>query len=70
MEDHASKNCIVKQEKTKHKSFNCFNAKINYEGHTTNSVMCPILQNCLKTTMNRTKGTAYRSDVPKNAICT
>ena len=74
--NHASKNCPIKStDISKWKCNNCCNSKdpllrSNCVGHTTTSRNCPVLQQALKNTMNRTLGTTYRSDVPKNWIST
>ena len=73
--NHASRTCPFKSNKTELKCNNCFisenpQIKTNYVGHTTNSNECPVLQNALKETMNRTLGTTYRVGVPKNLITT
>ena len=72
-EKHTSKSCTNKKKSKK--CYNCLNAKDsrvkeNCNGHNTTSHTCPVLQQALKLTMNRTIGCEYRKDLPKNAICT
>ena len=73
--EHASKKCQNKGKPNFFKCNNCANSidKIissKCNGHTTTNPSCPVLQQTLKTVMNRTVGTSYRTNVPKNCIST
>ena len=73
--EHTSKSCPVKKQKDKFKCSNCaastdISISKNSTGHTTTDSNCPVLQQSLKMLMNRTVGATYRTDVPKNIICT
>lgn len=72
---HSSKSCPNKKKKETFNCHNCAtsknnNTKNNSHGHTTTSFDCPIFQQALKATMNRTMGTEYRTNISKNEICT
>lgn len=73
--EHASKTCPMKKQKDKFKCSNCAAStdtavRENCMGHSTTDRNCPVLQHALKMLMNRTIGATYRTDVPKNHICT
>ena len=72
---HTSKLCPVKKQSENYKCINCAESseeliRNNCMGHTTTDSKCPVLQQALKLLMNRTLGTTYRPNVPKNIICT
>ena len=74
-DQHASKICQHKSNKTKHKCSNCLDSKNpiykeNALGHTSNSFECPILQQELKVLRNKTLGEDGNRNVAKNAIAT
>ena len=73
--EHTSKICSVKKQSNLFKCNNCATStensiRTNCMGHTTTDAKCPLLQQALKLLMNRTIGTSYRSNVPKNTITT
>ena len=73
--DHLSKTCPNKRKTELLKCNNCFlskdaNIRSNCIGHTTITSTCPILQNALKSTVNRTLGETYHPAIPKNCIST
>ena len=74
-EKHSSKNCPNKRNTNLFKCSNCAtsdekNIVDSSKGHTTTSVTCPILQQQLKSLMNRTVGTTYKTNISKNVIST
>lgn len=79
-DEHRSKTCPlkVKGKVISVEHLKCNNCQIsknpsirsNCVGHTTTSYSCPVFQNALKNTMNRTLGSKYRPDLPKNQIRT
>ena len=73
--EHASKSCPNKKSSNDFKCYNCANSKDitiknNSCGHTTTNFNCPILQQALRTTMNKTMGIEYNLNVAKNEITT
>ena len=73
--DHLSKSCTVKKNQDKLKCSNCLKSKnkvfnSSYEGHTSTSFTCPILQLELKSLKNRTLGDDINKEVSKNSITT
>ena len=69
-ENHRSKDCPSKQDKTKHKCTNCSKSnnsayQSQAHGHTSTSRECPVRINELKFTINRTDGMSFAKNFPR-----